>query len=63
MVKSKEQIRQFLHGIYGARTADRKVMFSPERGIALDLLPSLGKTTLLTEEASLCGGKIGVMRR
>lgn len=48
-IQSKDDIRQFLNGMYGARTDDRKVLFSPEHGLALDVLPVLGKTPLLTD--------------
>lgn len=48
-IKSDDQIRQFLSGMYGARTSDRQVLFSPETGLKLDILHKLGKTPLLDE--------------
>lgn len=52
-VTTEQQIRQFLNGLYGARTHDRRTLLSPEKGIMLDTLPALGKTVLLTDEVSV----------
>lgn len=48
-VQTKKQIRQFLNGIYGGRTADGQVLFDPTTGVRLDRLPAIGKTPLLTD--------------
>jgi len=51
-VQSPQEIRQLLHSLYGARTTtpDRQVAFSAADGVNLALLPSLGKTRLLSDE-------------
>jgi pimeloyl-ACP methyl ester carboxylesterase len=49
-ITTKEQIRQFLNGIYGGRNPEGKRMFTPENGIVFDALPGMGKSPLLTEK-------------
>ncbi len=48
-IKTKEQIRQFLNGIYGARGPNREVLMDPTRGILFENLPLVGKTKLLSD--------------
>ena len=49
-ITSKESIRQFLNGMYGARTSDGKPMFVPTSGILFENLPKVGKTKLMTDK-------------
>jgi soluble epoxide hydrolase/lipid-phosphate phosphatase len=50
-INDAKSIRQFLNGMYGARTPEGEVMFSPETGVLFDKLPGIGKTRLLTDKA------------
>lgn len=59
-IQSKDQIRQFLHGMYGARTSDGTASFTPRKGVRFDILPKLGKSPLVSDEVSLT---ITVMER
>jgi hypothetical protein len=52
VVNSKESIRQFLQGIYGARGSKGETIFSPEKGILFDNIPKVGKTKLMTDKVS-----------
>ena len=52
-VTSKEQIRQFLGGMYGAQGPDGELGFSTERGLLLDNLPKLGAPPLLNERVRM----------
>lgn len=51
-LQSKDEIKSFLNGLFGARTKDGKTAFQAEGGVDLDLLCSgrLMKTPLLSEE-------------
>ena len=53
VVKGEEKIRQFLKGIYGARTPDKKFLFDAQKGLNLDILPQLGKSRLLSDKVSV----------
>ena len=49
-VRSPDEIRRFLHNMYGARTADGRVAFSPEKGVDLDAQRVTGKNKLLSDD-------------
>ncbi|KAB8648464.1 hypothetical protein FH972_026122 [Carpinus fangiana] len=49
-IKGKVQLRRFLNGMYGARTATKESLFDPKIGINFRVLPELGKSKLLTDE-------------
>lgn len=54
-VQSPDQIRAFLHSLYGARTITNdgsrgQAAFDANGKVALDLLPRMGKTKLLSDE-------------
>ncbi|KAI9851221.1 MAG: hypothetical protein M1838_004233 [Thelocarpon superellum] len=49
-VKSKTEIKQFLNAMFGGRGPNGEVGFNTAEGIALDVLPKLGKTPLLSEQ-------------
>jgi hypothetical protein len=55
-IQSKDQIRQFLNGMYGARTPDGQTIFTPEKGIVFENLPKVGKSRLLTDRVSITFG-------
>ncbi|KAJ5647753.1 hypothetical protein N7490_004125 [Penicillium lividum] len=50
VVKSKEEIKQFLTALYGGRTPEKEVGFEAEKGILLDHLMKLEHSRLLSEE-------------
>jgi len=49
-VSSKEQIKQFLNGLYGGRGPNGEVGFIPEQGVLLQNLLVLNHTRLLSEK-------------
>lgn len=49
-IQTKEQIRQFLNGIYGGRGPNGELAFDPVKGILFDNLPKLGKSKLLSDK-------------
>lgn len=49
---SKEHMSAFLRGMYGARTPEGEVLFSPTKGILFDKVMRVGKTRLLSDEVS-----------
>ena len=49
-IQTPESISRFLAGMYGARTEDGKVMFSPEAGIDFDVMNNCSAPLLLTKE-------------
>lgn len=48
-IKTEEDIRKFLHGMYGARGSNGETLFSPEKGVLFENLDRIGKTRLLTD--------------
>lgn len=49
-ISSKEQIKQFLNGLYGGRGPNGEVGFIPELGVLLQNLSKLKPTRLLSEK-------------
>lgn len=52
-LNSSERIKQFMKGMYGGRTDDGKVVFSPEKGINFDVIDRIGAPPLLNNEVSI----------
>ncbi len=52
-LKTRENLRQFLNGIYGGRGPNGEVGFTTDKGVLLDNLPKLGRTGLLSDKAWL----------
>ncbi|KAL9612779.1 MAG: hypothetical protein Q9167_002664 [Letrouitia subvulpina] len=50
VIRSKDEIKQMLNALYGARGTGREFAFDAEHGVKLELLPHLGKTVLMSEE-------------
>ncbi|KAJ5256945.1 hypothetical protein N7478_013049 [Penicillium angulare] len=50
VIKSKEEIKQFLLALYGGRTAEGKTGFVAEKGVLLDEVMKLQPSRLLSEE-------------
>ena len=48
--QDKAGIRNFLNALYGGRTADGKVAMTPETGADLELMPTLGRSPLISED-------------
>lgn len=48
-IKSEGDIRNFLHGMYGARGPNGETIFSAEKGVLFENLDKIGKTSLLTD--------------
>lgn len=49
-VKSKEDIRKFLNGLYGARGSNSELPFTPEKGVLFDVMSKVGETPLMTRQ-------------
>ncbi|EGE04282.1 epoxide hydrolase [Trichophyton equinum CBS 127.97] len=50
ILRSKEEIRQFLNAMYGGRTTDGKPAISMEKGVLLEKLPDVQPTHLVSEK-------------
>lgn len=48
-IKSEEDMRKLLHGMYGARGPHGETIFSPEKGVLFENLDKIGRTRLLTD--------------
>lgn len=48
-IQTRDQIRQFLNGMYGGCGPNGEVLFSPERGILFENLDRLEATQLLSD--------------
>jgi pimeloyl-ACP methyl ester carboxylesterase len=48
-IKSEEDIRKFLHGMYGALGPHHETIFSPVKGVLFENLDKVGRTRLLTD--------------
>jgi len=48
-IESAEDIRKFLHGMYGARGPNGETGFSVEKGLLFENLDKIGRTPLLTD--------------
>lgn len=48
--KDKAGIRNFLNALYGGRTSDGKGAMTPEEGADLELMASLGRSVLVSED-------------
>lgn len=51
-LKTREQIRAFLNGMYGGKNRNGDVMFDPFKGINFDALPNTEKTKLVGDDVS-----------
>jgi hypothetical protein len=49
-VQTKEQLRQFLNGMYGGKGPNGEVIFSPEKGVLFENLPKVGKSKLFSDK-------------
>jgi hypothetical protein len=49
-IQSRDDIRQFLKGMYGGRGPNRELIFSPQKGILFENLHKVGNSLLLTEK-------------
>jgi soluble epoxide hydrolase / lipid-phosphate phosphatase len=52
-ITSKQDIRQFLSGMYGGRGPNRELLFSPEKGILFENLAKIGPSPLITDKVCL----------
>ncbi|KAL1961150.1 hypothetical protein VTO42DRAFT_3095 [Malbranchea cinnamomea] len=50
VIKSKEEIRQFLLSLYGGRTPEGKHGFDVFKGVLLDRLPALRRSRIISED-------------
>ena len=48
-IRSEQDVRKFLHGMYGAIGPNGETIFSPEKGVLFENLDKIGKTRLLTD--------------
>ena len=53
VLRSKDEIKQFLCALYGGRTEDGQGGFDAEKGVLLDRVPKLKRSRLLSEEVSV----------
>jgi soluble epoxide hydrolase/lipid-phosphate phosphatase len=49
-IKTKEDIRKWLNGMFGARGPNRESIFDPVKGVLFENLDKIGKTRLLSDE-------------
>jgi len=49
-IQTKEQMRQFLNGMYGGKGPKGQVIFDPEKGVLFENLPKVGKSRLFTDK-------------
>lgn len=49
-VQTKDDIEQFLHGVYGGKVPDGKAFLVPEKGVDLSLIGKVEKSRLLDDE-------------
>lgn len=52
VIRSEEDIKQFLSALYGGRTEDRQVGFNAGKGVLLDIMAKLRPSKLLSEQVS-----------
>jgi soluble epoxide hydrolase / lipid-phosphate phosphatase len=52
-IQSRDDIRQFLKGMYGGRGPNREVIFDPQKGILFENLHKVGNTRLLSEKVCI----------
>jgi hypothetical protein len=50
VTKGKAGIRNFLNALYGGYTSDGKVAMTAEKGVDLDLMPSLERSPFVSED-------------
>lgn len=50
VTKDKAGIRNFLNALYGGYTSDGKVAMTAEKGVDLDLMPSLERSPFVSED-------------
>lgn len=50
VIRSKDEIKQFLSALYGGRTPQGEFGFDAEQGVLLDRVPRLKRSRLLSEE-------------
>jgi len=53
-ITSREDISQFLNGMYGGKVPDRKYFLSPTKGVDLSLIGKVGKSPLFTDDVCQC---------
>lgn len=58
VIQSKQSIRQFLHGMYGARGPKGETVFVPEQGVLFQNLPTVGKNKLMSEDVRSLSWKL-----
>lgn len=49
-IKTREQIRAFLNGVYGGRTPNGEAFFAEEKGMLLENLWKVGRSPLLNDK-------------
>lgn len=49
-LKSRDQIRQFLNGMFGGRSLNGEFAFDTQQGVHVDRLPFLEKTRLVSDD-------------
>jgi len=62
-VRTKDDIKHFLNGMYGGRTPNGEVLFNPKSGIVLKNLPNIGKTPLLSDKVTFSRSGRWIPRR
>jgi hypothetical protein len=48
--QDKTGIRNYLNALYGGRTSDGRAAMTPEKGVDLELMPTLERSVLISEE-------------
>jgi len=54
-ISSRQDIRQFLRGMFGGRGPKNEVVFTPNKGVIYENLPKIGPSPIITEKVcNLC---------
>lgn len=55
-INAPEKIRSFIKGMYGGRTSAGQAIFTPQSGLKLDALESVGDPPLMNQEVRIYWG-------
>jgi hypothetical protein len=61
-ITSKQDLRQFLSGMYGGKGPNEEFLFSPENGILFENLGKIGPSPLINEKVCVRLGRDGTGR-
>lgn len=67
-ISSREDIRQFLRGMYGGRGPNGEVVFSPQKGVLFENIPKVGPSPIISDKVrpvakDCCSGETSSSRQ